>query len=182
MSGTPRRVTRFGLMFRCGVIPLICLILLSLNGLEAKLPAKNIEHKAFSNPKVASLAEAVASGDVKRIHNLIDQGIDVNSRGDKGMNLLQWSLLNTSPKGLTALLDAGADPTQRDDFGDTVLRLAKMANDPIYLHILVAHHADANIPQSLSREEPLASALLGSRDPTERHAVTLSLSHVTLNR
>ena len=182
MSGTPRRVTRFGLMFRCGVIPLICLILLSLNGLEAKLSAKNIEHKAFSNPKVASLAEAVASGDVKRIHNLIDQGIDVNSRGDKGMNLLQWSLLNTSPKGLTALLDAGADPTQRDDFGDTVLRLAKMANDPIYLHILVAHHADANIPQSLSRDEPLASALLGSRDPAERHAVTLSLSHVTLNR
>jgi len=152
-------------MFLCGVVPVICLILFATMGCSmAKSSATNIAHKAFSDPKVASLAEAVASGDVKRIRDLIKQGIDVNARGDKGMSLLQWAVLNKSSKGLAALLDAGADPTKGDDDGETVMRYAAMANDPIYLQILLDHHVDPNISQLVSGEPPLSSALLGNRD------------------
>ena len=167
-SSTPsksRQSSRPWLMFHCGVVPVICLILFATMGCSmVKSSATNIAHKAFSDPKVASLAEAVASGDVKRIRDLIKQGIDVNARGDKGMSLLQWAVLNKSSKGLAALLDAGADPTKGDDDGETVMRYAAMANDPIYLQILLDHHVDPNISQLVSGEPPLSSALLGNRD------------------
>ena len=161
----PRQTIRLWRIVPCRILSVICLIVFATMGCSlAKLSAANTAHKASRDPKVASLAEAVASGDVKRVRDLIDHGIDVNSRGDKGMNLLQWSVLNKSSRGLAALLDAGADPAQGDDGGDTVVRYAAMANDPQYLQILLDHHVDPNISQSLSGETPLASALLGNRD------------------
>lgn len=158
------RTIRLRLMSLYRISPVTCLILFVITGLTTRLLGEDLAHKAFSDPQVASLAEATASGDVNRIRDLVARGVSVNSRGDHGMNLLQWSVLNKSSQGLAALLDIGADPTQADDSGDTVVRFAAMANDPIYLQILLTHHIDPNIPQRISGETPLASALLGNRD------------------
>jgi uncharacterized protein len=159
-----RQTARLRLRFLYRASPVICLISFVITGLPARLFGEDLAHKAFSDPQVVSLAEAVAAGDVKQIRDLAARGVPVNSRGDHGMNLLQWSVLNRSSKGLAALLDAGADPTQGDDSGDTVVRFAAMANDPIYLQVLLAHHIDPNTPQRISGETPLESALLGNRD------------------
>jgi len=146
-------------MFLRKILPAMYLGLLLTTGC-----AEDLAHKVFKDPQAVSLAQAAASGDASRIRNLASQGANVNARGDQGTSLLQWSVLNKSPKGLAALLDAGANPTQADDQGETVMRYACLANDPVYLQVLLDHHVDPNTPDNASGELPLSSALLANRD------------------
>jgi ankyrin repeat protein len=118
----------------------------------------------FTDSRVTSLAEAAARGDSRCIAQLAAEGVNVNARGDRGVNLLQWALLNRSKAGLTALLDAGADPAQADDQGKTVVHFAAMANDSTYLEILLGKGADPNTPNGVTRETPIVSALMGERE------------------
>ncbi len=117
----------------------------------------------FPDPDAAALAEAAAAGDSARIRQLVQAGADPNARGDKGVNLLQWALLNRSSAGLAGLLTAGADPGAADSSGITVMHYAAMANDPAYLEVLLAHRADPNAPNGVTRATPLMSALMGDR-------------------
>lgn len=119
--------------------------------------------EVFTDPRTAALAAAVADGDAARVRALA-QGADLGTRGDKGVTLLQWALLNKSVAGLQALLDAGADPAQPGIDGDTVVHLAAMANDGKYLTALLAHGADPNAPNGVTRATPIVSALMGERE------------------
>ena len=117
----------------------------------------------FAVPRVAELAEAVADGDIARIHTLA-VGTDLSTRGDKNVTLLQWALLNRSLAGMKALLDAGADPSQTGVDGDTVMHMAAMANDTAYLSELLARGVDPNLRNAESGAVPLRAALMGERD------------------
>jgi uncharacterized protein len=117
----------------------------------------------FPDPRVASLAEAVADGDAVRVRELAADA-DLTARGDKGVTLLQWALLNRSVAGMKALLDAGADPSQPGIDGDTVVHLAAMANDPTYLQVLLAHGASPDASNGQTGATPLRAALMAERD------------------
>ncbi len=119
--------------------------------------------EVFTDPKTAELAEAARAGEAARVRALAQAGVDVDARGDKGVNLLQWALLNQSDVGLRALLEAGANPAQADDSGATVVHYAAMANDARYLETLLAHGADPDTPNGVTRARPLVSALMGER-------------------
>jgi hypothetical protein len=118
----------------------------------------------FSDPDAVALAEAAADGDSARIRELVLAGADPNARGDKGVNLLQWALLNRSERGLAGLLAAGADAGVPDSSGATVLHYAALANDPDYLEVLLRHRADPNAPNGVTGGTPLMSALMGNRE------------------
>lgn len=120
-------------------------------------------NQAFSDPRVAELADAAASGDAARVGALAQSGVPLDARGDKDVTLLQWALLARSERGMAALLDAGADPAQPGIDGDTAIHTAAMANDARYLKLLLAHGADANARNSVTGATPLASALRGGR-------------------
>lgn len=117
----------------------------------------------FADPRTAALAEAVADGDVARIRTLAP-GVDLSTRGDKNVTLLQWAVLNRSIAGMKALLDAGADPSQTGLDGDTVVHLAAMANDAAYLSELLSRGIDPNVRNAESGAGPLRAALMGERD------------------
>ena len=117
----------------------------------------------FTDPRVAELAEAVADGDILRIRDLA-AGVDLSTRGDKHVTLLQWALLNRSFAGMKALLDAGADPTQSGMDSDTVVHMAAMANDATYLTELLARGVNPNVRNPESGAGPLRAALMGERD------------------
>jgi ankyrin repeat protein len=134
-------------------------------GVDA-LDAKQV----FSDPQTAELAAAAASGDAGRVKALVRVGANVNARGDKNVNLLQWAMLNKSTTGMEALLAAGADPSQPGIDNDTVVHLAAMVNDPKYLKLLLAHRADPNARNGVTRATPLVSALMGGRG-TQFHAL-----------
>jgi hypothetical protein len=112
---------------------------------------------------VAKLADAVADGDTARIEQLIKSGVNPNAVGDKNTSLLQWAVLNKSKRGLKVLLAAGTDPLHTDDGGDTVVHYAAKANDPEYLDILLTHHVDVNVPNALTGQRPMMSAMMGDR-------------------
>ena len=120
--------------------------------------------QVFPDPRVTPLAEAAASGDARRIAQWAAEDVDVNARGDKGTNLLQWALLNRNTEGITALLDAGANPAQADDEGKTVMHFAALANDPAYLELLLASGADPNTPDGVTGATPIVAALMGQRE------------------
>ena len=117
----------------------------------------------FTDPRVAELAEAVADGDTLRIRDLA-AGVDLSTRGDKHVTLLQWALLNRSFAGMKALLDAGAEPTQSGMDSDTVVHMAAMANDATYLTELLARGVNPNVRNPESGAGPLRAALMGERD------------------
>lgn len=110
--------------------------------------------RVFPDSLNAALAEAVADGDKARIQTLIKAGADPNARGDQGVTMLQWGLLNKSKVGLETLLEAGADPALADSSGATVVHLAALANDPSYLDILLARKADPNTPNGVTGATP----------------------------
>lgn len=121
-----------------------------------------VTQQVFEDPAVAELAEAVAAGDAARIRRLA-AGVDLSARGDKNVTLLEWAVFNQSNEGLSALLELGADPAWPGVDGSTVVHLAAMANDPIYLDTLLAHGADPNTPHSVTAATPLSAALMGER-------------------
>ncbi len=120
-------------------------------------------NQVFPDPAVATLAEAIAEGDITRIRTLAP-ATDLAVRGDKQVTLLQWALLNQRLDSLKALLDAGADPKQPGVDGETVVHLAAMANDPAYLAELLARGVDPNVRNPESGAGPLRAALMGERE------------------
>lgn len=117
-------------------------------------------NKIFPDPKVAALAAAVAAGDEARVRSLVAAGADPNGSGDRDVNLLEWALLQQSPRGLQALLDAGADASRPGLGGATVLHMAAMASDPTYLKRLLEHGADPNAAHGTTGAPPLSAALM----------------------
>jgi uncharacterized protein len=129
--------------------------------------------KVFSDPKNATLAKAVADGDEARIEAAIKAGGDPNARGDRDATMLEWALLQQSPRGMKALLDHGADASRAGTAGATVLHMAAMANDVAYLRILLDHGVDPNAPHATTGAPPIDAAL---KNP-EHAAFDLLLAH-----
>jgi ankyrin repeat protein len=116
--------------------------------------------KIFPDPKAAALADAAAEGDAAKVKSLVAAGADPNAHGERGVTLLEWSMLRQSPKGLAALLESGANASEPGVGGATPLHIAAMANDPEYLRILLDHGADPNAPHGATGEPPLSASLM----------------------
>ena len=117
----------------------------------------------FADPHVAELAQAVADGDATRTRALAPT-VDLSTRGDKNVTLLQWAVFNRSLEGMKALLDAGANPRDTGMDGDTVIHTAAAADDAAYLSELLARGADPNAPNANNGAGPLRAALMGERE------------------
>lgn len=115
--------------------------------------------EAFDDPQIIALADAAARGDRARVQELVAQGADVDARGDRGVNLLEWAMGSKSREGLEALLEFGADPANPGIGDGTAIHTAAIANDPVYLEILLAHGADPDTPRPDSGIPPLGEAI-----------------------
>ncbi|WCS26184.1 ankyrin repeat domain-containing protein [Methylobacterium sp. NMS14P] len=144
---------------------------------------------AFRTSPVATIAAAVARGDVERIAALAP-GLDLSIRGDRNLTLLEWAIWNARPHAVSALLDAGADPSVPGLDQETVLHMAAMVEDPAYLEILLRHGApvDPVSPRGQwtplfravqnRRETQIALLLRAGADPNRIDATGNSLLHV----
>jgi ankyrin repeat protein len=120
--------------------------------------------QVFTDARAAQLAAAAGEGDAAKVHELVAAGADPNAQGDRGTTLLEWALLQQSPKGLVALLDNGADAARPGIGGATVVHMAAMANDPVYLKTLLDHGASPDTPHGVTQAPPLDAALMNPRD------------------
>jgi uncharacterized protein len=163
MSSLATRASVFAaslIIATCAVIP-ACAMEKPMSA-TAKVRAVDAR-EVFADPAVAALAEEVAHGDAAQVRDLA-KGVDLSATGDKHVTLLQWALLNKRLDSMKALLDAGADPLQPGMDNDTVVHMAAMANDGVYLSELLARKVDPNVANPVSGAGPLRAALMGERD------------------
>ena len=90
-----------------------CLLLPTL------LMVVSIQAQTYQTP-----AEAASAQDWGALHNLVKDGVDVNSAMADGSTALAWSIHWNNLQSTTELLDAGANPDQANDFGISPLYLA----------------------------------------------------------
>lgn len=80
-------------------------------GIDPRLKDNWKPENFFDDPKVIKLCDAIFDGDVEEMERLIQDGADVNAKGDCRMNPLYWAFhLNTDPRPFGCLMKHGADP------------------------------------------------------------------------
>lgn len=117
----------------------------------------------FEDPVVATLAEAIRVHDNANVRVLASRA-DLRACGDRNVTLLQWALLQRNADALGVLIEAGADPAQPGLDGDTVVHLATMAEDPVWLDTLLALSVNPNVVNAHTGAVPLCEALMNGRE------------------
>ena len=70
------------------------------------------------------LIDAVRSGDIQSVRELLDSGKDPNTRDRSSKTALFWATINRDIHIIRLLLDRGADINSQNDYGDTALIIA----------------------------------------------------------
>ncbi|MDH3324881.1 MAG: ankyrin repeat domain-containing protein [Candidatus Peregrinibacteria bacterium] len=134
--------------------------------------SKHAAESTFSDPQVIELANAAKDGDTEKIDELLAQGVDINTVGKKGLNILYWLLVmneETPEKklGFRHLLESGANALQVDeDVELTPLHVSARYIDSDYLKIILETQPNIDIDFDLGDRlspTPLMQAMAADR-------------------
>ncbi|QMU62446.1 MAG: hypothetical protein GKR92_12350 [Gammaproteobacteria bacterium] len=114
----------------------------------------------FPDPKVRALAKAAGNGDLDTIEKLVDEGVDVNSKGKRKATPIIVAFGNIH--GFRKLLELGADPNVVYDDGTAVMHWAARHRDIAFLKAALEHNGDPNIVDSFSFKETTLIASIRS--------------------
>ena len=115
-----------------------------------------------------SLHSSAYLGDLKKVKNFIESGIDVDAKGEYGVTPLYLSLINRLHKDVAEfLLEKGANPNTKDKVDATLLHAWAWGGDPditkSLIEFLASKGADVNALQGVGRWTPLHSACYRGR-------------------
>ncbi len=117
-------------------------------------------------PRNPELVAACHRGDLARVRELVEAGVDVNSVDEHGMG----PLLTFHPEVIAYLLEQGADPNrQRNENRTTVLAGLAYMNQVECVRLLLDAGAEPNAGESRTGETPLHAALTKAHE--DRSAV-----------
>jgi|SRR5690625_2224423 len=134
----------------------------------------------FPNQPVRALAEAAGKGRLTKLEELVEQGVDVNARGNNDATPLFWALRNSNLKGFTRLLELGADPDLL--FADgSVMHWATMHEDVAFLKVALEHGGDPNLRAGQLGETPLFLTVGLEGDNRKEHRQLLLDSGANIN-
>jgi uncharacterized protein len=85
----------------------------------------NVDRRSENAQHVAPLLSAVAGGDVGVVRELLDAGVDVESRQEGGFTALHGAAAGGDEAIVRLLLERGADPAARTDAGKTAQDIAR---------------------------------------------------------
>lgn len=125
----------------------------------------------FSDTQVIALANAAKKGDIKRINQLIDAGVDVNSRGLHGLTPLFSALVAKNKKGVKLLLSRKANPNLYADDGRADIHTAcNIVSDPEFLKLILDHGGDTEliVKQGSLSGRPLHEIMLRNNNTLEK--------------
>lgn len=129
---------------------------------------------------VESLADAIRSGDVAAMKNLVNADVDVNARASNGNSLLEWAIIwgsvRRNPELVRILVDAGADVNARANAADSLLQLAVMHGNADIVEILEAAGAGqspATSKEGGSQPMPTATPVASAFDEDLYRAIRL---------
>ena len=111
----------------------------------------------FPDPKARALAKAAGAGNIKKIEQLVNAGVSVNSKGTNDATPLFWAMSNFN--GFKRLLELGADPNVVFGDGGSVMHWAVTAKDERILKAALEHGGNPNLKAGQSEGTPLFEAL-----------------------
>lgn len=88
------------------------------------------------DPAATQLMQAARGGQVETMQKLLAQGVDINTRDDKGNTALMLAVTHRQLNTVRMLLDRGADPALVNNEGLTALRLASQMDMPEMVQLL----------------------------------------------
>jgi hypothetical protein len=100
--------------------------------------------EAFSDPKLAALANAACTGDDMAIAQTLHDGADPNGRARLGDTPLFWAVDCANLTGIEALLKAGADPNYKAPHYFSATWVAARMSNPAPLKLLLKYGGDPN--------------------------------------
>jgi ankyrin repeat protein len=128
----------------------------------------------FHYPQVVALARAATSGDIAAIDRLLEQNVDINARGYRGITVLLATLEAENKEGFQALLQHGADPNLLTDHGASAVHLSANHADPWWLETTLRHGGNPNLVNTgnpyFPNQTPLFYAISRSFDPANTDA------------
>ncbi len=130
----------------------------------------------FPDRRVRSLAEAAGKGKVKQIDDLVNQGVEVSSRGTKGATPLFWAMRNNSVDGFQKLLELGADPNVVFADGGTVIHWAVQLENSSFLRLALEYGGNPNLVAGHHGETPLFKTI-GSSGDSDISVLTMLLKY-----
>jgi ankyrin repeat protein len=107
----------------------------------------------FENTQTRKLAQAAGDGELGLVITLVQQGVDVNSRGKGNATPLFWSMKNFD--GYNKLLELGADPNIIFNDGGNVIHWAMRIEDDRFLDAALKHGGDANLVAGMLKSQPV---------------------------
>lgn len=112
----------------------------------------------FPDASARALAKAAGDGDIKRIEQLVKEGVSVNSKGTKGATPLFWAMRNYN--GFKRLLELGADPNVVFGNGDggSVMHWSITAKDKRLLTVVLKYGGNPNLIDNQFGYTPLFTA------------------------
>ncbi len=120
----------------------------------------------FPDPRVRALAEAAGNGDIAKIDEIVDAGVDVNARGTSNATPLFWAFGNAD--GFRRLLELGADPNAIYDDGGTIMQWVVLNEEDIFLKLALRFGGDPNLVSPSTTRAPIFEAMgpgFGSKVP-----------------
>ena len=144
----------------------------------------------FPDPRLRKLAKAASQGKLRTIDRLVEQGVDVNGRGFKGITPLCWSVgdsedwpvpdtpetkilgFNGNIKGFRRLLELGADPNtvaEGNDLAYTGTMYAVLCKvSPDWLRLALEHGGNPNLDFGIIWAPAPLFRALGSEERDKR--------------
>lgn len=113
----------------------------------------------FPDRQVRALAQAAGKGRVKKIEELITQGVDVNAQGKQNATPLFWALRNSNIDGFEKLLALGADPNIIFAGGSVMHWAARHKINTSFLRSALSYGGDPNLRAGWPSKTPLFNTI-----------------------
>ncbi|MEZ5489866.1 MAG: ankyrin repeat domain-containing protein [Gammaproteobacteria bacterium] len=117
-------------------------------------------NEIWRDVRVRELAIAGAQGDLSKIEDLVESGVDINSAGEFGATPIWWSIQRQNKAGYLKMLELGADPNKVwSRSGRTFTYYVATLGDSYYLEQALKHGANPNqITNTVAKTTPLYAA------------------------
>ena len=108
----------------------------------------------FKDSKEIEMAHAIEWDDTSKIQKLLDDGLNVNTKGyHDSMNFIMWAFIKQEKKSYQYLLEHGADPNQmttprKGKLNKSVMNEAVIPEDTFWLKLALEHGGDPNTPDN----------------------------------
>ena len=130
------------------------------NANESDNPLFNLGvEEIFENEGVRSLAKAAARNDIKKVQELINSGVAVNSVGVGNFTPLYWALKKGSKEGFKMLLENGANPNLLWKDGGSVIHYSAAMDDLDFLSLCLRYNGDAELSDGVEGKTPIFYAV-----------------------